>query len=1277
LASLNDLEKQLELLQLQKEFNSLGGDSTQAEAPTLAPDVSRETQDINTQRLLRQQFPASASLAGDAPLLVPQSPFAPESAVPSTTARQAPIQDFTDRGQQITPTGRQDEGGTFFNVREDSPGFGAAFSSALGAAAERASTRDIGGLARSLTLPFGVAQEFAKQGKSPIEFAGPGGKLADELVSALTNPLGSAALIGAEGGSLIPSQEDIGKKVPGSEGLVGDIAGLAGFIIGKIPEYLATGGLVSGITNPALRLAVQGAIEGAGEAGGEIGKVARGELTAAEAAPIIAASVLAGAVLNPALSKAGRSSVKSIVRGETQKTFEAAQKIEKISRDFKPKPKKTADVLESVRSEPAGTRPRTQKLDIDLTPFPKDAPPSTVRKVAASNAEKVTTQQLVEAKAVGKGPTSKPKPSSVEANPEVSLLNKSTDTKLRESLRAKNAAPFQKRSHEEALEIAKKTGAVENAEKNADEIIKSPRSITDIEQVALKARNAELEIDIDRSAREALKLSEAGNVKGEAIERARLADLEHRRARLVEADDIVGTLEGRAFGARKVALDRETLTVAKTLAKTRDIKGSKLTAAEENFLTSSVIREQKLTPEIQALIKKEVQRADIAERRLAELQFSREVKSGRITSRAKGSFERIRAEQGDILKQLGALGFRANDIIGVTLEGSFLIGRLAKTYIQLGAITLDEVIRKVLNDIPNIEEKDIIRSLNQRNPKLQKKAKSAAQQREAVLKSQAGLITKIDDALNGITVTASKAKVEAGVRALRRALSRLRPQLRSSELRGNELERALQVVAELETQLKNEFRNIPKGKRIVPAELAQVNSQIKELKQVMRLNDQMAIIKEQFRLNDFGPPKDALPKAPTSPEIQRKQIKLLSMRKERAQFQRQTAKTKFRQIVSAFVNTPRTLLSTADVSSVLRQGFFLSARRPIKASKNFVRSVKAMFNENTALEIENEITSAPHHYIRQKAKLFIAERGSDLNKAEENFLARYLGKIPGLGSVVKGSERQFVTFLNLMRVEAFDGFLQRFPNATQKELSAWASFVNVASGRGSLSGRVVGKEVNFEGAADLLSSVFFAPRFAISRIQTPLKIFGRSADGTTTRVRKEIIKDMVAAVSVGNAALQLAELAGADVSFDPSSSDFGKAVIGNTGFDPWAGTQQPFRVITQLLGRGGERLGLKEAQKIAFGHGSVDLLTRFAEFKISPHVALFFELLDEKDLLGRPITPTQAIAGKVVPLSLQEMTDAILDADSAPLTLVALASQLGISVSTFPRNKKTPQLRTK
>ena len=194
------------------------------------------------------------------------------------------------------------------------------------------------------------------------------------------------------------------------------------------------------------------------------------------------------------------------------------------------------------------------------------------------------------------------------------------------------------------------------------------------------------------------------------------------------------------------------------------------------------------------------------------------------------------------------------------------------------------------------------------------------------------------------------------------------------------------------------------------------------------------------------------------------------------------------------LNTSRALITSADLSAVLRQGGFIALGHPVRAATSFGPMLRAFRSEQARFEINQEIRDRPNAPLYEQSKLYLHdERDLMLEKMEEAYMSRWAGKIP----IVAGSERAYTTFLNKLRADSFDAMIKTLGRGgheiTLKESKAIANYINVATGRGNLDG--VAK------AAANLNTIFFAPRYVASRFQLML---GEPLYGGTAATRRMI-----------------------------------------------------------------------------------------------------------------------------------------------------------------------------
>lgn len=826
----------------------------------------------------------------------------------------------------------------------------------------------------------------------------------------------------------------------------------------------------------------------------------------------------------------------------------------------------------------------------------------------------------------------------------------------------------QRKSMWQSLEEAKIDGADKRALDIADDVAASKRPLESKEVGGLVLKHTELLNEYEAATKTISDLIERGNTKGAEIETARRAAILENIDKVQQAATYGGTEQARAFQLRKAMINRESMELAPIMERARTAKGKPLTVEEtakiEKLAADYKAVEGKLKEVEAAHDKLLAEQEKIVAERVAE-QLS---KKATITTKAARSRAKLQAERADIKKQLEAIGYRVNDITGVTAEGSYLIGRLAVNYIREGAVNLNEVVQKVLADIPEITERDVWKALNERDPKRQKAVRSETQKRVDLLKKQARLLDDIKSAEEG--VFAKRPGISKNrpleIRRLQAQLTKLRREAYrqgNNDLQSGVLERTIFRINEAQDMLANQYRATKKGKTIPSEEVAEARKKLQEIRTLMRTQDRLADLNEQLRTGDFKiKTPETVKEAPRELEQARIQVKKAKTQVQQAIEDMRPWDTK--KAIGEVIHTQRTLKATGDISFTFRQLVVPALGHPFKTAKFSVRALKAMFSENRGALIDSQIRNRPTNYLGEKAGLKILDYDSPvMGQRADIFRARLIERIPVLGDVIKASNRHATTIGNLFRSSLFDDFVRRYPNATTAELKAYANTINVMSGIGDLGN--LGKT----GKA-IASGVLWSPELTVSRFQTPYKLVQYWKE---PRVRAQIAKEYTRFVMSGLGLLTLAKLAWpeATVGTDPRSADFGKVRYGNTRFDIWGGFQQPARLIARIglaatdrAGFTGRELKAQEKQSDPW-----DLVSQFAEYKLSPSIGIVRESLTGKTAVGEKTDIPQTLLRSVLPLVVDDIKDAYKEAGFGRAIGVGGLVMTGVGVSTYPDNK--------
>ena len=374
-------------------------------------------------------------------------------------------------------------------------------------------------------------------------------------------------------------------------------------------------------------------------------------------------------------------------------------------------------------------------------------------------------------------------------------------------------------------------------------------------------------------------------------------------------------------------------------------------------------------------------------------------------------------------------------------------------------------------------------------------------------------------------------------------------------------------------------------------------------------------------------------------------------------------------------NAARSLLTTWDLSAPGRQGKAFLLNKAYWTSLDDM--VRAWGSEKAANTINQSIIDHPSGYFKpgvsetgKPAPSFAERMGLDLAATEEVFNKTIGDKFKKYSGINKAG-RAHTAFLNKLRSDQFVAFMEASKKAGRdaEQMPAvakqFAKFINDATGRGSLN---VGKW-KLERNAGTLSDVFFAPKNMSGQIRTwnqvlnPYRYY--QADPI---IRKQALKSLFAIAGVGMGMGELAKLAGANVSNDPTSTDFRKIVVGDTRIDLFGGYQQfPVAAMRLMLNKttspgqdgnegrttdmGAGKFGMPTRQSVA---------ERFFTNRLSPVAAFVWAWMGNREFDGKPFEVKKALFDRVQPIAVHDMIelaqeDPKLAAILTPLLITGIA----------------------
>lgn len=356
----------------------------------------------------------------------------------------------------------------------------------------------------------------------------------------------------------------------------------------------------------------------------------------------------------------------------------------------------------------------------------------------------------------------------------------------------------------------------------------------------------------------------------------------------------------------------------------------------------------------------------------------------------------------------------------------------------------------------------------------------------------------------------------------------------------------------------------------------------------------------------------------------------------------------------------RAIQSSLDISWPLRQG-----RKIIhtKAWRDGVKEgLKAFKSEEDYVNAMAAIKSDPVFETAQKSGVDFTELTSKLGKREEQFQSPLAEHIPVLGKGIRASGRSYTVMGNKARLEFFKS-VTLDPNVDKV---AAADLVNTLTGRSKLPTK------NLERAAPALNQFLYSPKALYSnmKVLNPYTYI-KAPKG----VRKEYVYSALQMIGTTFAVNNIAEAAGAKVTWNPTSSDFGKIVIGNTHLDPMGGVQQPLVLAAKLLKGEKTTIGGKTT-KLGSGFGkdsAFDVMADFGRSKLAPWPGAVINTIGGEDPVGNETNAGKELLKLYTPLITQDLYEVAQD-NPAMAPIVASLVGVGVGQATYQTKGKKGNL---
>lgn len=553
-------------------------------------------------------------------------------------------------------------------------------------------------------------------------------------------------------------------------------------------------------------------------------------------------------------------------------------------------------------------------------------------------------------------------------------------------------------------------------------------------------------------------------------------------------------------------------------------------------------------------------------------------------------------------------------------------------------------------------------------------------------------IAKVEEHIQKGTIPARPTRTpdSPAVASVREQLNALRKQMREP---GQTAEK----IADLEAKAKELEGHLAAGTLPTPAarppltpnpQVDAIRQKVADLRKAIAKSDPAVRARFESQIKKLT---DRLAAGAVVPPV--KVPPILSKQAERLQYERDRLRSQINEkirgmkkqslpgrILREIFSAPRSMITSVDVSAVLRQGGIYTLSHPVKAFRAMKPMFNAFFSDQKAHQVNNDLHDPdknPNAVLYKRAGLYLAplDAHDAFFAREEGYKSTLAEKVPW----VKMSQRSFITFMNTIRAQAFDAMVEnlaRHGEPTQAELEVVANYVNVSSGRGNFKNRT------FEQALDGMSLVFFSPRLLTSRFQMilgqPLYAGGLNAPRARAEIGKEYGRLLRGLVVV----YMLAAMAGAEIEDDPRSSDFAKLKFGNSRIDMLAGLGQATVFLARLLTRQTKTMAgdVKPlaGDDVAYGGRTVsDVIMSFVRSKLAPVPGAAVNMLEGKNVVGEPVTVGSTAWDLLVPLGFEEIYKGFDEYGMGGGAALAGLSLLGAGVSTYEERESTSRTRTR
>ena len=354
----------------------------------------------------------------------------------------------------------------------------------------------------------------------------------------------------------------------------------------------------------------------------------------------------------------------------------------------------------------------------------------------------------------------------------------------------------------------------------------------------------------------------------------------------------------------------------------------------------------------------------------------------------------------------------------------------------------------------------------------------------------------------------------------------------------------------------------------------------------------------------------------------------------------------WRTVALDVAGTPRTLMTSLDISFPLRQGWGSMATKEFW--KGFGEQFKYAWDEKNLRTLMAEIKGSPRFKWAKQDGLRLTDLGSRLELREEGIQSTFADRIPIVGRYIRGSQRAYTGMANYIRWNRYNNMIdaaimQGRPVTGAEGLAMRrdiATVINIFTGSGNL-----GTSDKYGNVSPAVNQLLFSARKLsadINMMDPRLYVGAGKYTKLNPFARKMAQRQLVGSLAMTSTILGLAAMSGLDVELNPTSGNFGKLQIGNRFLDITGGKASLLAFVSRAISGKIKSTGTDEIEDIT-PYLRKELLFRFGRGKLAPMASLIADVYLQVDYKGDPVaTPkeiSKAVLSRFYPMAISDAID--------------------------------------